>query len=117
MPRTRIAITVDDWERLTRSVPPEVTAGKPHLEYSHAKLLRYVEEVHRLVAERDFHVARAQEATEGIQVRLEDGRKVATLLRAGLKDDYGDRNEELVRFGIQPFRGKKRRKKAEEPSE
>jgi hypothetical protein len=35
--------------------------------------------------------------------------KVATALRVNLKQIYGNRNEELVKFGIQPFRSKVRK--------
>jgi hypothetical protein len=44
-------------------------------------------------------------------------KREATFLRAGLKQRYGDRNEELVRFGMRPFRGRKRAKKARETRE
>jgi hypothetical protein len=38
----------------------------------------------------------------------------ATLLRKGFTEHYGPDNEELTRFALQPFRGRKRSKKPEE---
>lgn len=48
MPRTRIAHTIGDWEKLTHVVTPETTAGSPYLEQAHAKLQGFLDEVNRL---------------------------------------------------------------------
>jgi hypothetical protein len=112
MPRTRIAITTGDWELLAQSVTAEDRENIPQLEQAHAQLLDFVEEIHKLVAERDFHEARKREATEKIQRLLERGRKKATVLRVHLKFGLGDDSEELVRFGMKPLRHKKRPKKS-----
>jgi len=66
----------------------------------------------RLVLERDFHEARKQEATHRINEVLAEGRIVATVLQAVLKQHFGASSEELVAFGIKPFRGLKRARKA-----
>jgi hypothetical protein len=114
MPRTRSGETVGDWEKLAHTVTPEILEDDPALKLAYGKLQGCIEEIHKLVTERDFHEARKQEATRRIQEILEAGRREATFLRAGLKQRYGDRNEELARFGMRPFRGRKRAKKARE---
>ena len=43
---------------------------------------------------------------------LAEGRILATTLQTVLKQRFGSRNEELVAFGIKPFRGLKRARKA-----
>lgn len=114
MPRTPIAHTLGELEKLVASVTPEDAAGRPHLELSHGKLRKNVERIHQLITERDFHEARQQEATREIRELLEASRREATFLRGGLKFEKGHDSEDLVRFHIKPFRGKKRKKKGEE---
>jgi len=45
----------------------------------------------------------AAEATKNLQAVLVEGRKLATFLRGGVKQRYGDRSEKLVEFGLAPF--------------
>lgn len=116
MPRTPIATTTSDWERLAESVTPEIRGGVQHLERAHAKLLRFIAEVRELVRERALYEARKQEATRKIQERLVKGRKAASVLRVILKYHLGDDNEALVQFGITPVRTGKRRKTSRKTS-
>jgi hypothetical protein len=113
MPRTRIALTVSDWEMLTQSVTAETTAEAPHLEFIHGKLQVFLEEVRQLAVEQGVHEARKQAVTRRMNEILEEGRRTASALKVGLKQHLGNRNEELVKFGIQPLRARKRRKSAE----
>jgi chromosome segregation ATPase len=112
MPRTRISHTIGDWEKLTTVVTPETTSGSPYLEQAHAKLQGFLDEVNRLHAERAEHQARKQAATRRINELVEEGRRLASNIRRVLKVEMGIDNEELARFGIQPFRGRKRAKKS-----
>lgn len=107
MPRLRIAETVGDWAALNEAVTPETTAGSPPLQRAHARLQDCLEEVRRLQAEQAEYQARKQEATRRINEVLEEGRRIASHIRRTLKVELGIRSEELVRFGIQPFRGRK----------
>ncbi len=110
MPRTRIALTVSDWEKLTQSVTAETTAEAPPLEFIHGKLQRFLDEFRQLAVEQDVHEARKQAVTRRMNEILEEGRKTASALKVGLKQHLGNRNEDLVKFGIQPLRARKRRK-------
>ena len=38
---------------------------------------------------------------------LEEGLKLATFLRVGVRQHYGNRSEKLVEFGFQPFRSRR----------
>src|SRR4051812_33217193 len=105
MPRTRRNHTVGVWMRLTGGVTPEIAAGRPDIQGSLDKLVALQAELDRLSQERDFHDARKQEATRKINEVLAEGRIVATVLQTVLKQHFGSRSEELVAFGIKPFRG------------
>ena len=112
MPRTRRAHTVGVWSQLTRSITPELLEALPMLKILFPKLMKLEADVDRLVTERDRHQARKQETTRKIQNALEEGRKVAQVIRVGLRHHLGAGNEGLVAFGIKPFRGRKRSRKA-----
>lgn len=112
MPRTTIATTTADWEKLAGAVTEEDLKRIPPLVQAHAKLVRFLKETQKLVAQRNYYEARKQEATRKIQQRLEGGRKTATVVRVWIKDGLGDDNEELVRFGMKPLSARKRRKKS-----
>lgn len=111
MPRTRIPITLGEWKVLTETVTPETRQGRAYLEHAHAKLEGFLAEVLRLTAERDDHQAKKQEATRRINEIVDEGRRLANSLRQALKEELGPKSEELARYGIQPFRGRKSRKK------
>jgi hypothetical protein len=108
MPRAPIDSTVGDWMDLSEKVAPEAAAGAVPLEHAHTKLAGYLGEVQKLLAERDFHEARKQDATKRIREILPAGCRTATLIRKILKDHYGPDSERLAAFGIQPFRPRKR---------
>jgi hypothetical protein len=113
MPRTPISQTVGALSMLAHLVTPEATAGLAHAEVARQRLTGTVAELNRLIAERDFHAARKQEATQRINQLLDDGRRTASALRVYLKEHLGPGSEELTAFGIQPFRGRKKRRAAE----
>jgi hypothetical protein len=110
MPRTRIPITLGQWKVLTETVTPETRQGHAYLEHAHAKLEGFLAEVIRLTAERDDHQAKKQEATRRINEIVDEGRRLASTLRQALKEEIGPQSEQLARYGIQPFRGRKPRK-------
>src|SRR6185295_825670 len=100
MPRTRRHHTVGVWLRLTGGVTPEIAADQPHIQDPLDKLAAFQAEIDRLIQERDFHAARKQEATRRINEVLAEGRVVATVLQAVLKQHFGSSNEALAAFGI-----------------
>ena len=111
MPRTRRNHTRGVWLRLTGGVTPEIAAGQPHIQDPLDKLIAFEEEMDRLTQEQAFHDARKQEVTARMNEVLSEGRIVATVLQAVLKQHFGPRSERLVEFGIKPFRGLNRARK------
>src|ERR1700681_355218 len=92
MPRTRRAHTVGVWSQLTRSIAPELLEALPMLKILSPKLMKLEADVDRLVTERDRHQARKQETTRKLQNALEEGRKVAQVIRVGLRHHLGAGN-------------------------
>jgi hypothetical protein len=61
--------------------------------------------------------ASKQEASQKLASLLTDSLRLATVLRFELKQTYGPTSEKLVEFGIQPFRGRKRRNPSPQSAE
>lgn len=117
MPRENHGVTVGAMQALARAVTPEDKAANPSLALETAKLQAYVDEIQKLVLERDALEARKQEATVRINEILVEGSRQTTLLEALLKVQHGIRSEKLVAYQIKPFRGRKRRRPAGEEGE
>ena len=113
MPRTRTALTLGDWEKLAQSIDEETTAAAPQLQLIHEKLQKLLVELRELAVEQKLLDSRKQAVTRRMNEILEEGRKAAFALKVNLKLHFGNRNEELLRFGIQPLRGKRRSAKPE----
>jgi hypothetical protein len=59
--------------------------------------------------------ASRQDASRQLEAALNEGRPLATFLRSGVKDRYGNRSEKLVEFGMRPFRSRHRPAVTEPP--
>ena len=81
----------------------------PHLETSRAKLERMLAEAQNAAVRQAEAAARKQEATRDLQALVTDGNRLAAALRGMIKEHYGLHAEELTRFGMKPFRGRKRK--------
>ena len=104
--QTRYSDFVTRWEKLIVALLANI-AELPHLEVPRAKLQALLEEVRTLVSQQDVHTASKQQVSQRLKVLLADGKKLATFLRTGIKEHFGNRNEKLVEFNVQPFRRKK----------
>ncbi len=104
--QTRYADFVTRWEKLIVALLAN-TADLPHLEVPRTKLQGLLDEVRSLVTQQDVHAAAKQQISQRLKNVLADGRKLATFLRTGIKEHFGNRNEKLVEFNVQPFRRKK----------
>ena len=105
--RTFFSTVVTGWEQLLVAL----LANAPqflHLEEQRTRLQQLLERARQLATEQDLHTAAKQEASKELEAVLLEGRKLATFLRNGVKDRYGNRNEKLVEFGLQPFRRRRR---------
>lgn len=90
----------------------DLTALAPSRDQLGVLLTRAVEVTQRQGALR----AGKQEASKEIRAILAEGERLATGLRKLITTHYGVSSEKLTEFGIQPFRGRKRKNQpAEEP--
>jgi hypothetical protein len=95
--------TLNGWERLLASM--EANAQDfPQLETYRAQLKTKLDTARAASAQQAAMEATKQEATKSLQAMLVEGRKLATFLRNGVKQHYGDRSEKLVEFGLRPVR-------------
>jgi hypothetical protein len=99
-------VTTDGWQHLVTTI--EVNAQDlPHLLAKKDELVEMLQEVRSVTVEQTAFAASRQEATRRLQARLTEGRKLATFLRAGVRQHYGNRSEKLAEFRLQPFRGRR----------
>jgi hypothetical protein len=109
------AFVVSGWRKLLSAW--RTNAGDlEHLEVSHAALEALLAELEQITTQQGQHNAGKQLAAKHSQQLLADGSKLATLLRVGLKQRYGNRNEKLVEFGIRPLRRTRKAKEEEPPA-
>lgn len=74
-----------------------------------AKLEEQVVRARGLGQEHAVLTAKKQEVYAQLRHSLEEIARLTTFLEATLKQIYGSRNESLAGFGVQPFRGRKKR--------
>jgi len=60
--------------------------------------------------------ASKQEASKKLRQLLIEGQSVANVIRTAVKDHFGPREEKIVEFGIQPFRGRKVKAATDKPA-
>ncbi|MES1243871.1 MAG: hypothetical protein ABUT39_19860 [Acidobacteriota bacterium] len=89
----------------------------PHLETHRAQLDALVGQAGDIFQSQAALAASKQEASQKLASLLTDSLQLATVLRFSLKQFYGRSSEKLVEFGIQPFRGRKKRKSPSTPAE
>jgi hypothetical protein len=103
----KYGVTFNGWERL--AVRLEANAAElAHLEAPRQKLLAMLAQVRELSTQQAALAAGKQETTRRLQALIADGRKLATFLRTGVREHYGNRAEKLIEFDLQPFRGRPR---------
>jgi hypothetical protein len=104
MPREpKYGATLNGWERLLTSMEANTEDFKT-LETYRAKLKSMLDSAREVSAHQAAMDATKQEATKNLRALLVEGRKLATFLRSGVKQRYGDRSEKLVEFGLAPAR-------------
>ena len=115
MARVRRYLNVTNgWEQSAAAATANA-ADLPHLEVPVAKLTSRLGDARSLIAEQSALTASKQEATKRLHQILREGEALADLVRTAAREHYGTRSEKLVEFGMQPFRGRNRKKKPQEP--
>ncbi len=82
----------------------------PHLEVSREQLEALVAQALEAAGRQAVHTAIKQEATKQLNDSLVESLRLANVLRLAVKQHYGIRAEKLTEFGMQPFRGRPRKK-------
>jgi hypothetical protein len=72
------------------------------------KLEAILEEAQEISKRQAALTAGRQEASRRLEALLTAGQKVATFLRFGVREFYGNRSEKLAEFRMQPLRGRPR---------
>jgi hypothetical protein len=112
---TRYNGMIGDWRRLHGLVEAN-KAELPNLEPFLAKLGAVLEQAQEIANRQGAMTAAKQEASKQVRKLASQGNRLAALIRAALLEHYGITEEKLSEFGLQPFRGRPRKKATpEEP--
>jgi hypothetical protein len=112
MARVKNGITQSSWKNLSTSLATNAK-DLPHLEGHRVELADNLAKSEDLTRQQAALTAGKQEISKQLEVLMTEGQKLATFLRVGVKQHYGNRSEKLVEFGLQPLRT--RRQKADTP--
>jgi hypothetical protein len=106
---------IEDWghlqERLTANA-----ADLAHLEVLRTQLGTVMEQARQMAASQAAQRAAKQQASKSLKSAIIEGDRLASLLRAAVKQHYGPASEKVAEFGVQPFRGRKRTPKEPAPA-
>jgi hypothetical protein len=115
--RNRQAEFLAEWKQTNIATAANATE-LPHLEAPRTGLERILEEFQSLSTQQDVLAASRQEISKRMKQLMVEGNRTAAFLRAGARQQFGPDSEKLVEFGIQPFRGIRRKKgEPETPAE
>ncbi|HEX3527034.1 MAG TPA: hypothetical protein VH988_08210 [Thermoanaerobaculia bacterium] len=96
---------VNHWGVLAAGLKANAT-DIPHLDGHRVQIETIFTQAQALLSEQKIQTASKQDLTRQIEVLLDQGTKIASFLRHGVKQHYGTRSEKLVEFDLAPFRGK-----------
>lgn len=104
---TTYAGMVGDWQKLLVTVEANI-AELPQLEPFRAKLAGMLTQALDVTKQQADLKASKQAASKQMRQLASDAQRLATAVRALIKEHYGIRDEKLAAFGLQPFRGRKK---------
>jgi hypothetical protein len=105
-----------EWRRILKPFANK-NGETPHLEGHVAKLMNVLTQVEEIEGRQMSLAAAKQEMSQQLKTLVVEGRKIATFLKAGLREHHGRGGEKLTEYGLQPFRGNNKTAKPEEPAE
>ena len=111
---TTYAGMLGDLSRLTAALAANA-AEIPHLEGTRVRLEKMLTDAQETAKQQAALTASKQEMSKKLKSQVVEGQRVANGLRKLLKEFYGVRSEKLAEFGLQPFRGLKRKADTPEP--
>ena len=103
-----------DWENLLATMAAHMDVFA-HLEPFRAQLATQRDRAREVRQQQAALIASKQELSKQLRVIITEGNRLATLLRSAIKQHYGIRAEKVAEFGVQPFRGKNKKKTAPPP--
>lgn len=112
MKETTYAGMLGSWQRWIKALLANVP-DLGHLEVLRAQLDELAAQGQELIRSQSELTAAKQEASQKLRVVMVEGQRLMTILKLAVKQHYGIDSEKLAEFGVQPFRG--RRRKAAEP--
>src|SRR5436305_11369199 len=96
------------WRKMSASAAANAS-DIPSSAVSRAALEKVIEEADKIIVDQGLFQANKQQASQRLQTLINQGGKLATVLKAIVKQHYGHDNDKLVEFGIQPFRSRARK--------
>ena len=105
----KYAEMMGEWQRLHGRVEAN-RADLPQLEPFLAKLGTVLAQALDVTKRQSAMTAAKQEASKEMRRLSRQGNRLAAVMRAVLKEHYGITEEKLSEFGLQPFRGRARKK-------
>jgi hypothetical protein len=112
---TTYAGMLGDLSRLTAALAANA-AELPHLEGTRTRLDTMLAAAQATAQQHAALTASKQDLSKKLKSQLVEGQRAANGIRKLLKEFYGVRSEKLAEFGLQPFRGLKRKTATPEPS-
>jgi len=97
--------TLNGWQRLLTSMEANAQDFS-QLEAYRTQMQGMLDAARQAAKEQTSMAAAKQDATQRLNDLLVVGRKLATFLRGGVKQRYGDKSEKLVEFDLAPARPK-----------
>ena len=95
--------TFKEWELITEAFDTN-QGDLQHLEAQKSRLETLLAQAKDTVKQQAAYTASRQDMSQRLLGAVEEGRKLASFLRAGIKQRYGNHSEKLVEFGVQPLR-------------
>ncbi len=95
-----------EWQDLITPLADKPPGLEP-LEPFRAKLDGFLGRAVDITKQQAALSASKQELSKELRTVMENGQRVAALLRKGLKEALGPKAEQLTAFQVQPFRGRK----------
>jgi hypothetical protein len=92
-------------------------AEVPHLEAPRVKFAGILGQLRTLAIQHDLYTANKQQVSKQLYDLLPLAKKLATFLRSGLREHYGNRNDKLLEFGVPTFRRRAPKAPTEQPPE
>jgi hypothetical protein len=104
MDRVRsFAETVNGWVELLTALDQN-GEELAQLDLPKQRLQTITDQIKAFAAEQAAMTASKQQATQRVEFLLAQGRKLATMLRTSVREHYGNRNQKIAEFGLQPLR-------------